>query len=108
MVGAHGAEDQFAQHGSGSAIDDNDVIGLGLDYRDLLALPVHADTDLALAVVDASCWRDDEHPWAGLAAPWSWIAGRDLGKRLVDLGGQLLAQALMWAFVVVVSAKSIT
>jgi hypothetical protein len=53
----------------------------------LLALPVHADTDLALAVVDASCWRDDEHPWAGLAAPWSWIAGRDLGKRLVDLGG---------------------
>lgn len=87
VIGADRPEGQFAEHGSGGAVEDDDVVGRGLDDGDLLALPVHADADLALAVVHAALWGHDQHAWAGLAASRPPIAGSDLGQRLVDLGG---------------------
>jgi hypothetical protein len=49
VIGADWPEDQFAQYGSGGAVED-DMVGCGFNDRDALALPVHADADFALAV----------------------------------------------------------
>ncbi len=50
VIGADWPEDQFAQYGSGGAVEDDDMVGCGFNDRDALALPVHADADFALAV----------------------------------------------------------
>lgn len=39
MVGAFGADGQFAQHGAGSVLEYGDLVGPGFDDGDLLAFP---------------------------------------------------------------------
>lgn len=78
------------------------MIGFGLDDGHPLALPLLPDANSAFSVVDAAGRGHDQDARSGLASPRPRIAGANLGKSLVDLGRQLIGEALVRTLMVVV------